>query len=152
MDTSEAQLQHREMTPFTSDDSGHGVAEDRIVEGFVESILNDTKPPIDVYDAMDYTAPGICAHLSAEKGWNGCAGAELSVNQLCRERRSAFPAKMTSHLFKRYDISMDFIRDPSPQIHIGETLSEPVFLDQIEHPFAGQCLSGYTQPQPFRSV
>ena len=57
----------REMTPFTSDDSGHGVAESRIVEGFIESILNDTKPPIDVYEAMDYTAPGTCAHLSAER-------------------------------------------------------------------------------------
>ena len=57
----------REMTPFTSDDSGHGVAESRIVDGFIESILNDTKPPIDVYEAMDYTAPGICAHLSAER-------------------------------------------------------------------------------------
>lgn len=57
----------REMTSFASDDSGHGVAESRIVEGFIESILNNTKPPIDVYESMDYTAPGICAHLSAEK-------------------------------------------------------------------------------------
>jgi len=42
--------------------------EDLIVDGFIQSIINDTKPPIDVYEAMDYTAPGICAHRSAQAG------------------------------------------------------------------------------------
>ena len=39
--------------------------EDFLAEGFVKSIIEDAKPPIDVYEAMDYTAPGICTHLSA---------------------------------------------------------------------------------------
>jgi predicted dehydrogenase len=39
-----------------------------LVEGFVRSIREDSKPPIDVYESMDYTLPGICAHLSAERG------------------------------------------------------------------------------------
>jgi predicted dehydrogenase len=36
-----------------------------IVQDFAESIINDTKPPIDVYTAVSFTAPGICAHQSA---------------------------------------------------------------------------------------
>ena len=39
-----------------------------LLEGFVQSIRDNTKPPIDVYESMDYTLPGICAHLSAERG------------------------------------------------------------------------------------
>jgi predicted dehydrogenase len=36
-----------------------------IVQSFVKSIINDTNPPIDVYKAVSFTAPGICAHQSA---------------------------------------------------------------------------------------
>ena len=57
----------KEMRPVESDSNAHGTAESRIVDGFVHAVLHDTKPPIDVYDAMDYTAPGICAHLSAQR-------------------------------------------------------------------------------------
>ncbi|MBM3497081.1 MAG: Gfo/Idh/MocA family oxidoreductase [Armatimonadetes bacterium] len=39
-----------------------------LLEEFVESIRNDSTPPIDVYRSMDYTLPGICAHLSAARG------------------------------------------------------------------------------------
>ena len=35
---------------------------------FVKSIIEDVEPPIDVYKALDYTLPGMCAHMSAEKG------------------------------------------------------------------------------------
>jgi len=45
-----------------------GVAEGRMLDAFVDCIVRDARPPIDVYDAMDYTAPGLCAHLSAERG------------------------------------------------------------------------------------
>jgi predicted dehydrogenase len=38
-----------------------------VVEGFVESVRRDTKPPVDVYESMDYTLPGICAHDSADQ-------------------------------------------------------------------------------------
>jgi predicted dehydrogenase len=47
---------------------------DVMFEEFVASIRDDTDPPIDVYTAMDYTVPGICAHLSAEQG-----GAPIAV-------------------------------------------------------------------------
>ena len=44
---------------------GHGTSEYYLVRDFLRSVLKDTKPPVDIYDAMDYTAPGICAHISA---------------------------------------------------------------------------------------
>lgn len=56
-----SQLTGNEIHPGSS-----GGEEQAIVNGFIGSILDDTKPPIDIYDAMDYTVPGICAHLSAQ--------------------------------------------------------------------------------------
>jgi predicted dehydrogenase len=47
---------------------GHGSAEYVMIQGFIEAILEDKEPPVDVYKALDYTAPGLCAHLSAEQG------------------------------------------------------------------------------------
>ncbi len=47
---------------------GHGTCEHFMVNAFVESILNDTEPPIDVYTGLDYSLPGLCAHISAEQG------------------------------------------------------------------------------------
>ena len=38
-----------------------------LVNEFINCIINDTKPPIDVYRSLDYTLPGICAHISAKK-------------------------------------------------------------------------------------
>ncbi len=53
----------RPMAPYV-----RGAAERRMLDAFIDCIVRDTRPPIDVYDAMDYTAPGICAHRSAERG------------------------------------------------------------------------------------
>jgi len=39
-----------------------------MLEGFVRSIREGGDPPIDVYTSLDYTVPGICAHLSADQG------------------------------------------------------------------------------------
>lgn len=47
---------------------GHGSSEYFMVDDFVRCILDDTEPPIDVYEALDMTLPGLCAHLSAEAG------------------------------------------------------------------------------------
>ncbi|MEA3402079.1 MAG: Gfo/Idh/MocA family oxidoreductase [Armatimonadota bacterium] len=47
---------------------GHGTSEYFMCNDFVRCILDDTEPAIDVYRALDYTVPGICAHLSAERG------------------------------------------------------------------------------------
>ncbi len=47
---------------------GHGTSEYYMCNDFVRSVLDDTDPPIDVYRGLDYTVPGICAHISAENG------------------------------------------------------------------------------------
>lgn len=47
---------------------GHGTSEYFMVDDFVRCILDDTKPAIDVYEGLDQTLPGICAHMSAEQG------------------------------------------------------------------------------------
>jgi len=39
-----------------------------MVEEFVDSIRRDCQPPIDVYESMDMTIPGIIAHRSAMEG------------------------------------------------------------------------------------
>ena len=58
----------------------HGIAENRLASDFIESILNDTIPSIDVCQAMDYTVPGICAHLSAQKGGEPISVPDLRIN------------------------------------------------------------------------
>jgi predicted dehydrogenase len=47
---------------------GHGTSEYYMVDDFVRCIREDTKPAFDVYEGLDYSLPGICAHLSAERG------------------------------------------------------------------------------------
>ena len=39
-----------------------------MVEEFVRSVLNDSEPPIDVFESMDMTVPGIMAHQSGLEG------------------------------------------------------------------------------------
>ena len=39
-----------------------------IIQDFADAILNDTPPPIDVYKAVAFTVPGLCAHQSALEG------------------------------------------------------------------------------------
>lgn len=43
----------------------HGGTEYFVVKEFVESILQDKPSPIDVYRALSFSLPGICAHQSA---------------------------------------------------------------------------------------
>ena len=47
---------------------GHGTSEYYLVRDFLNSILNDTKPPIDVVRAMDMSVPGLIAHEAAMEG------------------------------------------------------------------------------------
>jgi predicted dehydrogenase len=47
---------------------GHGTSEYFLVNDFVNAVLHGAPVPIDVYTALDYTVPGLCAHLSAEEG------------------------------------------------------------------------------------
>jgi hypothetical protein len=49
-------------------DSGHGGSHTFITHEFVDSIINNRPPAVDIYEALAYTAPGIIAHESALKG------------------------------------------------------------------------------------
>ncbi|NND33221.1 MAG: Gfo/Idh/MocA family oxidoreductase [Saprospiraceae bacterium] len=49
-------------------DSGHGGSHTFITHEFVDAIINDRAPEIDIYEALAYTAPGIVAHQSALEG------------------------------------------------------------------------------------
>lgn len=49
-------------------DSGHEGSHTFITHEFVDAIINDRTPEVDVYEAIAYTAPGIVAHQSALKG------------------------------------------------------------------------------------
>jgi predicted dehydrogenase len=49
-------------------DSGHEGSHCFITHEFVDSVLKQRKPLVDIYEAVAYTAPGIVAHQSALKG------------------------------------------------------------------------------------
>ena len=63
--------------PAAALSSGHGGADWWVSREFADCIRNDTPPAIDIYRAMDYTVPGICAVDSAERG-----GAAVEVPDL----------------------------------------------------------------------
>jgi predicted dehydrogenase len=48
--------------------SGHHGSHTFITHEFIDALVNERKPAIDVYEAVAYTAPGIVAHQSALKG------------------------------------------------------------------------------------
>lgn len=54
--------------PDTATVGGHGTCEFFMVNAFIESIMSDTSPPIDVYEGLSYSLPGLCAHVSAQRG------------------------------------------------------------------------------------
>jgi predicted dehydrogenase len=47
---------------------GHSGSHPFIAHDFVRAVRDGTRPPIDVYEAVAYIAPGICAHQSALEG------------------------------------------------------------------------------------
>jgi hypothetical protein len=47
---------------------GHGGSHGRLTNDFIESILLDRKPIVDIGDALNMTLAGTMAHLSAKKG------------------------------------------------------------------------------------
>ncbi len=48
--------------------AGHGGGDYFVVREFVDSILNDAKPPIDIYYSLEYTAPGLVSEMSINQG------------------------------------------------------------------------------------
>ena len=49
-------------------DSGHEGSHCFITHEFIDSVLKQRKPAVDIYEAVAYTAPGIVAHQSALQG------------------------------------------------------------------------------------
>lgn len=49
-------------------DSGHGGSHTFLTHEFIQAILENRRPTVDVYEAVAYTAPGIVAHQSALRG------------------------------------------------------------------------------------
>ncbi len=47
---------------------GHGTSEYFMIREFIDSLNNDTTPPIDIIRSTEFTIPGIIAHESAMKG------------------------------------------------------------------------------------
>jgi len=47
---------------------GHGTSEYNLVRDFINSIDNDTQPPIDIVKALEITMPGIIAHEASMRG------------------------------------------------------------------------------------
>ena len=47
---------------------GHGTSEYYLAQDFIDAIVNNKTPAIDLLKAMDMTVPGIIAHEAAMKG------------------------------------------------------------------------------------
>jgi hypothetical protein len=47
---------------------GHGTSEYFMVDRFVRAVNGRGTVPIDVYRSLDFSTPGLCAHLSAQQG------------------------------------------------------------------------------------
>jgi hypothetical protein len=56
------------LPPPLRHDSGHQGSHPFIVHEFIDSVVQQRRPAVDVYEAVAYTAPGIVAHQSALKG------------------------------------------------------------------------------------
>lgn len=48
--------------------AGHGGGDYFEIREFVDCIVNDTKPPVDIYDALDMTVPGLVSEESIGQG------------------------------------------------------------------------------------
>ena len=49
-------------------DSGHEGSHTFLTHEFIDALVNNRRPAVNVYEAVAYTAPGIVAHQSALKG------------------------------------------------------------------------------------
>ena len=54
--------------PEEAKTGGHGTSEYYMIRDFLDALDSNTKPPIDVMRAMDFTVPGILAHEAAMSG------------------------------------------------------------------------------------
>jgi predicted dehydrogenase len=56
------------LPPALRHDSAHGGSHTFITHEFIDSLLNNRLPTVNIHEAIAYTAPGIVAHQSALKG------------------------------------------------------------------------------------
>jgi predicted dehydrogenase len=54
--------------PEEAKGGGHGTSEYFMIRDFLESVKNNTRPPIDIIRSIEFTVPGIIAHESALQG------------------------------------------------------------------------------------
>jgi hypothetical protein len=59
---------YEKLPPELRFSSGHGGSHTFLTNEFVNSIVEERPPSIGVYEAVNYTVPGIVAHKSALKG------------------------------------------------------------------------------------
>jgi len=59
--------------------SGHHGSHTFLTNEFIDALVNERKPTVDIYEALAYTVPGIIAHESALRG-----GALLKIPQFAR--------------------------------------------------------------------
>jgi hypothetical protein len=62
--------------------SGHGTSAVFLSAEFIDALLADREPTVDLYESLAMTAPGIVAHTSALK-----SGEQLEVPSFDRTRR-----------------------------------------------------------------
>jgi len=48
--------------------SGHEGSHTFLTHEFIDAVINERKPAVDIYEALAYTVPGIIAHQSALQG------------------------------------------------------------------------------------
>ena len=48
--------------------AGHGGGDYFEIREFADAIINNTKPPIDVYESLDMTVPGLVSEASINQG------------------------------------------------------------------------------------
>jgi predicted dehydrogenase len=61
-------IPERLAAPPEAGSGGHGTSEYWMLKAFIAAVRGEIAAPIDVYRALDYTLPGICAVASAEEG------------------------------------------------------------------------------------
>lgn len=57
--------------------SGHGGADGKMIQAFIDCILRDEKPPLDIGLGLNMSIPGVYAHMSAMEG-----GKSIEIPQL----------------------------------------------------------------------
>ena len=56
------------MTEPLRHNSGHDGSHTFITHEFIDALINNRSPEVNIHEALAYTAPGIVAHQSALKG------------------------------------------------------------------------------------